>query len=154
MIDKDYSDILIENKSNLENSNQFNPLNLHSTSNKKVSYNNSELFNHIDSLESLNFISNLLISSLEEYKKKFQDERCIENNNPFFTQINNNSNKNNLQNNFKNSQEEFLAISNDIHLILSNNTDLTNTQKLEFCNNQRYFMKLYLKKLIIKINKA
>lgn len=154
MLDKDYSDILTENKSNLENSNQFNPLNLHLSSNKKVSYNALDLFNHNNSLESLNFISNLLMSSLEEYKKKFQYEGFKENNDPFFTQIYNNSEKNDLQNNFKDPLEEFLAISNDIHLILTNNTDLTNAQKLDFCNNQRYFMKLYLKKMLIKINKA
>lgn len=51
------------------------------------------------------------------------------------------------------AEEEYLSISADIHAILSNYPDLTNDQKLEYCINQRYFMKLYLKEVLIKINK-
>ncbi|MHA2281778.1 MAG: hypothetical protein ACXAC5_13120 [Promethearchaeota archaeon] len=50
--------------------------------------------------------------------------------------------------------EEYLSISTDIHSILLNYPDLTNDQKLDYCNNQRYFMKLYLREVITKINKA
>lgn len=50
-------------------------------------------------------------------------------------------------------EAEYLSISADIHSILSNYPDLTNDQKLEYCISQRYFMKLYLKEVLIKINK-
>ncbi|MHA1490790.1 MAG: hypothetical protein ACTSRI_14235 [Promethearchaeota archaeon] len=43
--------------------------------------------------------------------------------------------------------EAFLIIK-EIHSILKNCTKLTNEQKLDYCNSERYFMKLYLKKII------
>ncbi|MFW9825871.1 MAG: hypothetical protein ACFFE4_23230 [Candidatus Thorarchaeota archaeon] len=49
------------------------------------------------------------------------------------------------------ADSEYLSISADIHSILSNYPDLTNNQKLEYCISQRYFMKLYLKEVLIKI---
>ena len=51
-------------------------------------------------------------------------------------------------------EEEYLSISTDIHSILSNYPDLTSDQKLDYCNNQRYFMKLYLREVITKINQV
>lgn len=38
-----------------------------------------------------------------------------------------------------------------LHLLLSNCSNLTKKQKFEFCNSQRYFMKLYLEEILRKI---
>lgn len=95
----------------------------------------------------------MLIYSLSEYKKRFKidiNNEYIEN--PFYKI--NKTEFNNLRYIFNDSNDEYLSISNDIHTILLNCHDLTNTQKLDFCNNQRYFMKLYLKELLKKIKKA
>ena len=37
-----------------------------------------------------------------------------------------------------------------IHFFLSNNKELTNKQKLEYCTIERHFMKLYLKEMMKK----
>lgn len=113
----------------------------------------SELFNHINSKESFNYISDLLIASLSKYKKNFPVENFIENQDNSLNKINKNY-ISNLGSNLTDSKNEYLAISNDIHSILSNCPDLTNNQKLDFCTNQRYFMKLYLKEVLIQINKV
>ena len=47
-----------------------------------------------------------------------------------------------------NVKNDYLNILNDIYLILSNVKDLTNSQKLNYCNNQRYYIKLYLKEVL------
>ncbi len=112
----------------------------------------SELFNHINSKETFKNISDLLITSLCEYKKRFQFDIKTDNIEIPFNEINK-SESNNSKYRLNDSNDEYLSISNDIHTILSNCQDLTNTQKLDFCNNQRYFMKLYLKELLLKINK-
>ena len=39
----------------------------------------------------------------------------------------------------------------NIHFFLSNNKELTNNQKLNYCTIERYFMKLYLKEMIKKM---
>lgn len=108
----------------------------------------SELFNHINSKDNFNYISNLLISSLSNYKKRFSSEP--ENVGNAINEINK-SEFNSVRYNI-NDSSEYLSILNDIHSILSNCPDLTNTQKLDFCTNQRYFMKLYLKEILKKIN--
>ncbi len=113
----------------------------------------SELFNRINSKESFNYISDLLIASLSKYKKNFPVENFIENQDNSLNKINKNY-ISNLGSNLTDSKNEYLAISNDIHSILSNCPDLTNNQKLDFCTNQRYFMKLYLKEVLIQINKV
>lgn len=111
----------------------------------------SELFKHINSKESFNYISHLLVNSLGDYKKKLQIENYKENKKSSLSEI--------LHDEFQNSQymitspeDDYLAISNDIHAILSNCSELNNIQKLEFCTNQRYFMKLFLKNLLKKLN--
>lgn len=48
----------------------------------------------------------------------------------------------------ENVKNEYLVILNNISSILINYTNLTNKQKLEHCNNQRYYMKLYLKEVL------
>lgn len=130
--------------------NLFDHNEIQNSINSVISKNISELFNHINSKELFNYISDLLITSLNEYKNKFPIEILTENNEKSFNKI---ASKNTSYT-FNDPKNECLSISNDIHSILSNCHDLTNTQKLDFCNNQRYFMKLYLKEMVIKINKA
>jgi hypothetical protein len=43
--------------------------------------------------------------------------------------------------------DENLSTLQKIHAILLNCVNLSKKQKLEFCESERYFMKLYLKKL-------
>jgi hypothetical protein len=43
--------------------------------------------------------------------------------------------------------DDNLLTLNKIHAILLNCSNLSKKQKLEFCESERYFMKLYLKKL-------
>jgi len=43
---------------------------------------------------------------------------------------------------------------NDVHALLENCNDLSNTQKLEYCNSERHFMKQYLRQALIKVNKC
>ncbi|MCK4779517.1 MAG: hypothetical protein KAT57_04985 [Candidatus Lokiarchaeota archaeon] len=113
----------------------------------------SELFNHINSQESFDYISDLLINSLSKYKNTISTESYSEQKEIYGEKINVND-INTLQYDLDESKNEYLAISNDIHSILSNCQELTNGQKLDFCNNQRYFMKLFLKELLIKLNKV
>lgn len=47
-----------------------------------------------------------------------------------------------------NTKNDYLIILSDIYSILSNVKDLTNNQKLEYCNSQRYYIKLYLKEVL------
>jgi hypothetical protein len=44
--------------------------------------------------------------------------------------------------------DENLTTLQKIHAILLNCVNLSKKQKLEFCESERYFMKLYLKKLM------
>lgn len=44
--------------------------------------------------------------------------------------------------------DENLTTLQKIHAILLNCVNLSKKQKLEFCESQRYFMKLYLKRII------
>ena len=131
-------------------SSQNNPYNLE---NYSISNLISELFNHITSKDNFNYISDLLINSLSEYKKRVSSDIKSKKVDNIPYEINR-SEFNNVGDHSKDSTNDYLSISNDIHSILSNCPDLTNTQKLDFCNNQRYFMKLYLKEIIKKINKA
>ena len=38
----------------------------------------------------------------------------------------------------------------DIHNLLEKCEDLSSNQKLEYCQSERYYMKLYLKQVLIK----
>jgi hypothetical protein len=40
----------------------------------------------------------------------------------------------------------------DIHVILKNCEDLSNSEKLNYCNSERHYMKQYLKHAMIKVN--
>jgi len=133
--------------------NLFDRNDFQNSTNSVISNLVTELFNNIKSKEEFKYISDLLITSLHEYKKRFPIDIETENIENSFIEFNK-SESNNSRYNFNDSYDEYLSISNDIHTILSICQDLTNTQKLDFCNNQRYFMKLYLKELLLKINKA
>lgn len=39
----------------------------------------------------------------------------------------------------------------NVHSYLLNNDELTNTQKLDYCSIERYFMKAYLKEMMKKV---
>ena len=52
--------------------------------------------------------------------------------------------------NRRNTITDYLVILNDINLILSNVNNLTNNQKLDYCNNQRYYIKRYLREVLRK----
>ena len=39
----------------------------------------------------------------------------------------------------------------NVHSYLLNNEELTNTQKLDYCSMERYFMKAYLKEMMKKV---
>ncbi|MFX0083806.1 MAG: hypothetical protein ACFE94_18810 [Candidatus Hodarchaeota archaeon] len=47
--------------------------------------------------------------------------------------------------------DENLITLKKVHAILLNCLNLNEKEKLEFCNNERYFMKLFLKKLNDKL---
>ena len=141
-----------EKVSNIKSSNNFRHNEFQDLNNNIISNSFSKLFSHISSKEKFNYISNLFLNSLGECKKRFQYES--------FTEYKEFSLSKDCSNEFKYSQyiiakpeDEYLAISNDLHTILSNCSEFSNSQKLDFCNNQRYFMKLYLKELLKKLNK-
>lgn len=54
----------------------------------------------------------------------------------------------------KDFKDENFVLITEIQSVLQNCSNLTDKQKLDYCNSQRYFMKLYLKeinkKLLIK----
>jgi hypothetical protein len=52
-----------------------------------------------------------------------------------------------LQNPNKGIVDDNLDMIQKIHLILKNTQDLTQEQKYDYCNSQRFFMKLYLKRI-------
>jgi hypothetical protein len=52
------------------------------------------------------------------------------------------------------AKQEYMTMINDLHNILQSQEDLTHDEKLEYCNSERYFMKMYLRNAIIKINKC
>ncbi len=88
---------------------------------------------------------NIIIEPVSEIFKQEDSNHLIfeDKNHPFsFSRLN-----------LTKAEEEYLSISVDIHSILSNYPDLTSDQKLDYCNSQRYFMKLYLKEVLVKINK-
>ena len=94
----------------------------------------------------------MLLSSLKNYKKNYPVNIYSENKANF--KENSANEIDTLASRFNDDKNEYLAISNDIHSILSNCLELTNNQKLDFCDSQRYYMKLYLKEVLIQINKV
>ena len=54
---------------------------------------------------------------------------------------------NDIENESEEDSNDNLIILNEIKAILQNCSNLTEKQKLEYCNSQRFFMKLYLKEI-------
>ena len=50
------------------------------------------------------------------------------------------------------NKQDYLIMINDLHNLLKNCKDLSNNEKLEYCNSERHYMKEYLKHALIKIN--
>jgi hypothetical protein len=108
------------------------------------------LFNHINSKESFDYISNLLLNSLNTYKDSYSLENNLRVPEPVPKDI---ADKkfDDLYSNRSGGDADYLAISNDIQSILSNCPDLSTTQKLDYCNSQRYFMKMYMRNIVLKL---
>lgn len=110
----------------------------------------SELLKHIDSKESFDFISDLLLTSLNIYQKKFSIENA-----PFLKEkeFGETNRRKNLGVKYETCDSiiEYLTISNEIHLVLSGCPDLTKNQKLDYCSSQRYFMKMYMKEIMTRL---
>ena len=51
-------------------------------------------------------------------------------------------------------KNDYMTMINDVHNLIDNCEELSNNQKLEYCNSERHFMKQYLKYSLIKINKC
>ncbi|MHA2183295.1 MAG: hypothetical protein ACXAAH_17900 [Promethearchaeota archaeon] len=93
-----------------------------------------------------------MLTSLSIHKKKYS----IENN--LLTQektwdIIENIDRNTLDQKLSDVKTEYLSISNDIHSILANCPNLSHDQKLDYCDSQRYFMKMYMNEMVVKLKK-
>jgi len=51
-------------------------------------------------------------------------------------------------------KKEYMTMMDDIHSLLINYEDLSINQKLEYCNSERYYMRMYMRHALIKINKV
>ncbi|MFW9818534.1 MAG: hypothetical protein ACFFE5_02895 [Candidatus Thorarchaeota archaeon] len=111
----------------------------------------SELFKEINSKEDLNYFSNALASSLDKYNKRFRIGNYTEKNASPSSNIISNDEFKKTNYILSNVEDEYLAILNDLHAILLSCSEFSNSQKLDFCTNQRYFMKKYLKELLIRL---
>ena len=104
------------------------------------------LFKQKHSHNAFNNVSKLIILSLKESSQHFADILFSGNN----------------DNHFNEKKDEFYSISahrsiydrnkyllmlNRVRMIFNNCSDLTYKQKFDFCSIERYFMKLFLKKL-------
>ena len=147
-----YIDLSIENHSQSVKINSFEDKEYKDLNRTKISKLVSELFSQIKSKESYDYISNLLITSLKEYEKYFINHDNSENEKAYIEEINNKEiPKLNLT---CDSRSECLGLLNNIDSILSNCSELSNMQKMDFCNSQRHFMKLYLRQVVIGNNIA
>lgn len=110
------------------------------------------MFNNIDSKESFDYISNLLLNSLNNYKKTyfFEDNLNTQETTPKDIL---NKKVDDLYSNRFGGEADYLAISNDIQSILTNCPDLSTSQKLDYCNSQRYFIKMYLRNIVLKLKR-
>ena len=51
------------------------------------------------------------------------------------------------------AKKEYFVIVEDIHTLLKNSKELSNNEKLVYCNSERFYMKQYLKHVLIKVNR-
>ena len=149
-MNKDFSEIYEEKSQNFTKSEILSSRVNTKTDGNLISDLVSELFNHIDSKESFDFISDLEIASLNIYKKTYSVENGLI--------IPENVSRETMETKvddplsiISSAKADYLAISNDIQSILSNCPDLSTSQKLDYCNSQRYFMKLYLRNIVTKL---
>lgn len=151
MLEK-YNDLSIKNLSQSVKINSFEDKRYKNLNHTKISELVSELFSQIKSKESCDYISNLLITSLKEFEKFFINHDYSENENSYTEEIN----KKEIfgLNLACDSRSECLGILNDIDSILSNCSELSNIQKIDFTKSQRHFMKLYLRQVVIDNNIA
>ncbi len=147
-----YNDLSIKNLSQSVKINSFEDKRCKDLNRTKISELVSELFSQIKSKESCDYISNLLITSLKEHEKFFIKHDNTEDENAYIEEIN----KKEIPKLYItcDSRNEYLGILNDIDSILFNCLELSNIQKIDFCNSQRHFMKLYLRQVVIDNNIA
>jgi len=108
-----------------------------------------ELFKHKNSGEAMKNISNLIVLSLNSFMNNRQNRLISKiDKNLFLTNISEyrNENKQELNDPF----EKYSRILNYIHSLVAHCPDLTNKEKLEYCNIERYFMKSFLKELALR----
>ncbi|KKN09078.1 hypothetical protein LCGC14_1050210 [marine sediment metagenome] len=145
-----YNNLSNENLSKSVKINRFEEKRYKDLNRIKISELISELFSQIKSKESCNYISNLLITSIKEYEKFFINHDYSESENSCIEELNEiEISKLHLT---CDSRSEYLGILNDIDSILSNCSELSNNQKMDFCVSQRHFMKLYLRQVVIDNN--
>jgi len=138
----------VEDNTSLFEFSNFDDIEFHQINRTLISELVLELFNHINSKESFNYISNLLISSLKEYEKYFTYSDNVEEGEKIeYKNIN-------LLKPINDSRNEYLGILKDIDVVLSNCSEMTHIQRIDFCNSQRQFMKLYLKQFVTENNLA
>ena len=85
------------------------------------------LFKHNNNQETIKNISNFIVLALK-------------------------TKNNNLSDNLDGDFDDYLALLKEIRAILLNNPKFTNKQKFECCSIERYFMKMYLKEFLVKLN--
>jgi len=151
-VHEQYNDLSIKNFSQSFKINSFEDKRYKDQNRTKISELVSELFNQIKSKESCDSISNLLITSLKEHEKFFIKHDTSVDENAYIEEIN----KKEIPKLYItcDSRDEYLDILNDIDSILSNCSELSNIHKIDFCNSQRHFMKLYLRQVVIDNNIA
>jgi len=147
---KEFSEISTQNNQKLIGSDDLSNGDSQSKDDNVISELVSKLFNHVESKESFDFISDLLLTSLSIYKKKLSVESHSLNQEKNLN-LNDRIKINFCEQILSNTKTEYLSISNDIHSILTSCPELSSNQKLDYCNSQRYFMKLYMKEIVVKL---
>ena len=51
------------------------------------------------------------------------------------------------------AKKEYFIMVEDIHTLLKKCKELSNNEKLDYCNSERSYMKQYLKHVLIKVNR-
>ncbi len=74
------------------------------------------------------------------------------------TQVGDNNSNSNLVNDLiiqecDIAKKEYFIIVEDIHTLLKNCKELSNNEKLDYCNSERFYMKKYLENVLIKVNR-
>ena len=108
----------------------------------------SELFTHKNSEDAIKNVSNLIVLSLKSFENNHHDgfkskqevDLTFAN-----TSICSNENTQNTNNPFI----KYGKILDSIHSIIANCPDLTNNEKLEYCNIERYFIKSVFRELAV-----